>query len=179
MPCLGSNDRDGEACSCIPACLGRWRRHQRPEASSTRGAPREVANTSMIQMTATETVHSESGRQTPSRDVPVLQAVAPTTSRTISHHQAFPSESTERQAVLLAAATREGSLTHRSQTGSTGGQARVNLRVPSPAGSLPSGPAVETAIRRVSPASVVAERPVRPSLACLGLEGVNLRFASR
>ncbi|KAF7503896.1 hypothetical protein GJ744_003036 [Endocarpon pusillum] len=60
MPCLGCKDRDGEVCGCISACLGGRRRPQRPQALSTRRAPREV------QMTATSTARSPAG--------PVLEA---------------------------------------------------------------------------------------------------------
>lgn len=41
--CLGCRNRDldRDSCGCIPAYLGRWRRPQQPEASSTRQAQRE------------------------------------------------------------------------------------------------------------------------------------------
>ena len=186
MPCLGCNDQDGEVCGCISACLGRRRRPQRPEALSTRRAPREVANTSMLQLTAIQTARIESGEQTSSRDTAGLQAVRSTTSRGLPRDQAFPSEPAEGQAVLSAAATREGRVTHRSQNDSMREQTahlegrqssaseaetqhirsgrpqvagRTDLRTTSPA-----GPVAEAAIHRVSPASAVAERPSRPSL---------------
>lgn len=170
MPCLGSSDRDRECCGCVPACLGRRRRPQRPEAPSIRRAPREVANTSMIQMTAAGTPRSANDQQTPSMDIAAVQAVA------------------EGQAVPSAANTRAPRGTHHSHNDMTRRQAshlegsqslslgaepqhitagrsghlqvagRANLRVPSPAGPLPSGPAIEAAIHRVSPASAVAGR---------------------